>query len=158
MADPLYALPQDELLGFHQVVPALCEWSSSLADRFVYVNGRQYPKKTTAGWHLCVEWKDGSSSWQTLKSMKESYPVEVAEYAIATVHAMARAMLLLIRIHWQNEFNASLWPCALDYAAYVHNNLPFNRPLSLASTGGTIRSSAGSVADFPTQSGHSRRS
>lgn len=33
-------------------------------DRFITVKGKQYLRKTTKGWHLCVEWKDGSSSWQ----------------------------------------------------------------------------------------------
>jgi hypothetical protein len=37
--------------------------------------------KTTAGWELHVIWKDGSSNWITLKDMKESFPIEVADYA-----------------------------------------------------------------------------
>ena len=53
------------------------------ADRFVTVNGRQYPRKTTAGWKLCVGWKDGSTSWERLADLKESFPIEVAEYAVA---------------------------------------------------------------------------
>ena len=39
------------------------------------------PKKTTRGWTLLVEWKDGSMDWIKLSSMKESFPVQVAEYA-----------------------------------------------------------------------------
>jgi hypothetical protein len=38
-------------------------------------------KKTTKGWHLCVEWKDGTTSWESLAYIKESNPIEVAEYA-----------------------------------------------------------------------------
>lgn len=45
-------------------------------------NGRKSMRRTTAGWHLCVQWLDGSTSWQTLKDLKESYPLEVAEYAV----------------------------------------------------------------------------
>jgi hypothetical protein len=37
--------------------------------------------KTTKGWHLCVEWKDGTTSWERLADLKESNHVEVAEYA-----------------------------------------------------------------------------
>ena len=44
-------------------------------------NGRTYMRKSTAGWQLCVEWKDGSTSWQRLSDLKESHPVQVAEYA-----------------------------------------------------------------------------
>jgi ribosomal protein L31E len=52
-------------------------------NQFVTVNGRQHYRKTTTGWKLCVEWKDGSTSWERLADLKESYPIEVAEYAVA---------------------------------------------------------------------------
>jgi hypothetical protein len=38
-------------------------------------------RKTTKGWHLCVEWKDGTTSWERLVDPKESNPVKVYEYA-----------------------------------------------------------------------------
>lgn len=38
-------------------------------------------RKTTKGWYLLVDWIDGSQSWEKLSEMKESYPVQVAEYA-----------------------------------------------------------------------------
>ena len=53
------------------------------ADRYFYNRGRRYPKKTTAGWHLCIQWKGGLTTWERLADMKEAYPVEVAEYAKA---------------------------------------------------------------------------
>ena len=53
-----------------------------LADQYVYVNGRQHQRKTTKGWKLCVQWKDGTTTWERLADLKESYPVEVAEYAV----------------------------------------------------------------------------
>jgi hypothetical protein len=40
-------------------------------------------RKTTKGWHLCVEWRDGTTSWERLVELKESNPIEVAEYAAA---------------------------------------------------------------------------
>ena len=43
--------------------------------------GQRSRKTTTAGWKLKVQWKDGSSSWVPLKDLKESFPVETAEYA-----------------------------------------------------------------------------
>jgi hypothetical protein len=41
------------------------------------------PRKvqTTRGWELYVQWKDGSSSWISLKDLKESFPIELARYA-----------------------------------------------------------------------------
>jgi hypothetical protein len=46
-------------------------------------NGRNSLRRSTAGWHLCVQWKDGSTSWQYLKDLNEAYPVAIAEYAVA---------------------------------------------------------------------------
>jgi hypothetical protein len=40
-------------------------------------------RKRTKGWNLCVEWKDGTTSWERLADLKESNPVEVDEYADA---------------------------------------------------------------------------
>ena len=37
---------------------------------------------TTRGWKLCVQWKNGSSSWVSLKDIKNGYPVETAHYTI----------------------------------------------------------------------------
>ena len=54
-----------------------------MADIDTVINGRKYQKKTTKGWHLCVNWKDGTSTWERLADLKESYPIELAEFAIA---------------------------------------------------------------------------
>jgi len=51
-------------------------------DAQVEVNGRTSLRRTTKGWKLCVQWKDGSTSWVALKDLKESNPVELAEYAV----------------------------------------------------------------------------
>lgn len=40
-------------------------------------------RKTTVGWQLLVSWKDGTESWISLKDLKESHPIEVAEFAKA---------------------------------------------------------------------------
>ena len=44
--------------------------------------GKSHGYKTTKGWHFCIEWKDGTTSWKPLKELKEAIPVEIAEYAI----------------------------------------------------------------------------
>jgi hypothetical protein len=43
--------------------------------------GRKRLRQTTAGWKLLVLWKGGSKQWIPLKDLKESNPVEVAEFA-----------------------------------------------------------------------------
>ena len=45
--------------------------------------GSERNKVTTRGWSLQVQWKDGLTSWEKLKDLKASNPVEVAEYAVA---------------------------------------------------------------------------
>ena len=37
-------------------------------------------RQTTIGWKFLIQWKDGSSSWISLKVLKESNPIELAEY------------------------------------------------------------------------------
>jgi hypothetical protein len=46
------------------------------------VNGMTKPKHTTRGWFLLVQWRDGSVSLERLADLKESNPVEVAEYSV----------------------------------------------------------------------------
>ena len=41
------------------------------------------PRKTTKGWKLLVKWRDGQESLVPLKDLKESNPVEVAEFSKA---------------------------------------------------------------------------
>ena len=55
-------------------------------------NGNRVPKKTTAGWELMVTWKDWSSDWIKLKDIKDSYPVQVAEYAVTNTIAHEPAL------------------------------------------------------------------
>jgi hypothetical protein len=53
------------------------------ADMYIKHGSNTQARKTTKGWHLCVEWKDGTTSWERLADLKESNPVEVAEYAVS---------------------------------------------------------------------------
>ena len=55
--------------------------SVAQSDRYVVIGVRQLPRKTTVRWKMCVEWRDGSTSWEKLSDMKEAYPVLVAQYA-----------------------------------------------------------------------------
>ena len=52
----------------------------------IFINtktGTKRRKETTKGWDLLIRWKDGGTDWVALKDIKESYPVQVAEYAIS---------------------------------------------------------------------------
>jgi hypothetical protein len=53
------------------------------ADMYISHGRNKKVRKTTKGWHLCVEWKDGTTSWEILVDLKEIKPVEVAEYTVS---------------------------------------------------------------------------
>ena len=52
------------------------------SDMWIQKGSNQRMRQTTKGWHLCVDWKDGTTSWERLADLKESNPIEVAEYAV----------------------------------------------------------------------------
>jgi len=56
-----------------------------LHDEKVDLQGEDnHQQRTTKGRALVVEWKDGSTSWEKLADLKESSPIEVADYATAS--------------------------------------------------------------------------
>ena len=50
-------------------------------------NDGQLRKETTQGWEISIQWKYGSTTWEYLKYVKESYPVQVADYAHHRKHS-----------------------------------------------------------------------
>ena len=46
--------------------------------------GTKRRRETTKGWELLIRWKDGGTDWVALKDIKESYPVQVAEYVVSS--------------------------------------------------------------------------
>ena len=54
-------------------------------DAFIVTKtGTKRRKETTKGWELLIRWKDGGTDWVALKDIKESYPVQVAEYVVSS--------------------------------------------------------------------------
>ena len=55
-----------------------------MADKYITTkSGTRHLRQTTVGWKLLVEWANSSCQWIDLKLLKESNPVQVAEYATA---------------------------------------------------------------------------
>jgi hypothetical protein len=53
-------------------------------DRYLTTrSGQKRFRKTTQGWSFLVNWKDGTESWVKLAELKDSYPIELAEFAKA---------------------------------------------------------------------------
>ena len=73
----------DEYILLDEIFDHRCmDTAIKLADQKVMrANGRTYLRRLTIGWQLCSQLKDGSSSWVNLADLKESHPMEVAEYA-----------------------------------------------------------------------------
>jgi hypothetical protein len=78
---------------------------------------------TTKGWKLLVEWKDGSADWLPLKDLKESYPVQVADYAVANKIAEQPAFALWVpyvlrkRERIIQKVKSWYWKCTHKYGA-----------------------------------------
>jgi hypothetical protein len=59
-------------------------------DQVSVIDGKKIIKHFTKGWDLCCKWKDNSTSWQKLSELKESYPLQVAEFMFAVKLLMNR--------------------------------------------------------------------
>ena len=55
----------------------------SCADQVKIIDGKKYFYMYVCGWELCCKWKNSSTSWQNLSNLKESYPLQVAEFVFA---------------------------------------------------------------------------
>ena len=70
------------------LLKGIVDWrkdDTAVAKEDMYINhgSNRQLCKTTKGWQLCVEWKDGTTSWERLADLKESNPIKVAEFAVA---------------------------------------------------------------------------
>jgi hypothetical protein len=68
----------DDIIDHQEGTDAL-----AIDDGFVIHNIYHTPKRTTRGWTMLVQWKYGSTTWIPLKDLKESNPVQVADYVVA---------------------------------------------------------------------------
>lgn len=86
IAENMYAQVDSEGYQYHLLDGILDHSTDGHAveksDMYVYTRtGQKRLRQTTAGWKLLVRWKDGTEQWIPLKLLKESNPIEVAEYA-----------------------------------------------------------------------------
>ncbi len=87
IAEALYSQLDEE--GYNtSIIEEICdhqrtESAIGISDGYVGEGSKRKPVVTTKGWKLQVKWKDGSYDWLPLSQVKESNPIEVAEYSIA---------------------------------------------------------------------------
>ena len=77
----------DSLVDYHKDNEA-----KSLTEQQISIQGRPVTSKSTAGWQIYCQWKDGSTSWGKLSHLKESHPLQMAEFAI--VQGILMSLLL----------------------------------------------------------------
>ena len=87
IAEHIYSQVDDEGYTHYTLSEIIDHRKDSTAvnkdDAFITMrNGKIKPRITTKGWQLCCQWNDGSTSWHALKDLKESHPLQVAEYAV----------------------------------------------------------------------------
>jgi hypothetical protein len=66
-----------DIVGHHKGEQALNESDVQNA-----INADIAPIRTTKSWDICIEWRDGSSSWHPMNKIKNSFPLHLAEYAV----------------------------------------------------------------------------
>ena len=67
-----------DILDHRKLSNALSDEDAAYTTKY----GSTKRSKTTVRWEICVEWKDGSFDWVSLKDLKHAYPVELADYAV----------------------------------------------------------------------------
>jgi hypothetical protein len=84
IAENMYAKCDEEgnqFLILQDIVGHKTDGHAVEREMYIKVRSNKQIRKTAKGWHLCIKWKDGKTSWERLADLKESNPVEVAEYA-----------------------------------------------------------------------------
>ena len=87
IAESIQAQIDDDGYNLHELSEILDHRTDDTATKledafFITKSGRKCPKKTTKGWQLCIRFKDGSTSWHSLKDIKDANPIELAQYAV----------------------------------------------------------------------------
>ena len=69
---------------FDQIIDHRTDGSEIKQDDALIIspNGGRRRRETTKGWEILIQWRDGSSTWEKLKDVKECYPVQLSEYAL----------------------------------------------------------------------------
>ena len=87
IATTMYANCDDEG-NEYLLLESILDWRKnddalSLEQQVGSENGKKFWRRSTAGVELCCKWRDGTTSYQPLSLLKESHPVETAEFAVA---------------------------------------------------------------------------
>ncbi|KAL7475891.1 hypothetical protein ACHAW6_001785 [Cyclotella cf. meneghiniana] len=65
----------DAIMNYRKIPDVAISWNDQV---------KIVVSRSTCGWELCCQWNDCSTSWQKLSDLKESHPLQVTEFALAT--------------------------------------------------------------------------
>ena len=71
-------LMMDSIVDYHKSDEAI-----SVSNQKLVHKCWSFMQRSTVIWHICVEWRDGSTTWKSLKNFKESHTLKTAEYAVS---------------------------------------------------------------------------
>ena len=60
----------------------------------------------------------------TVRAAPGAHHHNAAERAIRTISSIARTMMIHAAIHWPEMSDLTLWPMAVEHAAYIYNHMP----------------------------------
>ena len=88
IAENMYAQVDDE--GHqHQLLDSIIDFKKDdnaveKSDMYIHTrSGQRRLRQNTAGWFLLILWKNGEEEWMPLKLLKETLPIETAEFAVS---------------------------------------------------------------------------
>ena len=67
---------------FDDIVDYLVDWTESMQQDALIIskNGGKRQRETTKGQEILIQWKYGSTPWDSMKDVKECYPLQITEY------------------------------------------------------------------------------
>ncbi len=86
--DGIETLIFDEIIGHESDETAISIEEAALMKEMernnepIHGSNNLHPLYTMKGWHICISWKDGSTTWHAVADIKNSNPVQLAEYAM----------------------------------------------------------------------------
>lgn len=77
---------EDYDLGIFKEIIDVCQDKNEAIPKrdngFTYISGRKKPIINTKGWELLIKWSNNSTNWVPLATVKESFPVQCAEFIV----------------------------------------------------------------------------
>ena len=115
----------EEIIGYRVLADAIPRSQGT----YTTPSGAVRKKQTTRGWEFCMQWKGGTTEWVSLKDLKDSYPVQLTDYAVThnidTEPAMAWWVPFVMkkRDHIISKVKSKYWQRTHKYGICILKNI-----------------------------------